>query len=123
MSIATARIFAAMMGALASAFVSQIMALAVKAYPHAFNEEAIKAKAAVGFLMGVGWIIRMIFWNSFCPGCAVLALVAGPIIGAVALTLFHFVGEMLWATCTDLWSVGKAFFISARETYHVPNAV
>lgn len=115
------RIFAAIMGGLAGAFLTHMAQLSMKAFPRAFNEEALRTKAALGFMIGVGWIIRMIFWGSFCPMCAAISLIAGPILGIVLLSAAHFLGEMLWETVTDIWSVARSYFTSIGETIHVTN--
>lgn len=125
MNISTARIFAGMLAGLAASFLSTLMGVARMAYPKAFNEEAIRTKAAVGFTIGVGWIMRMIFWGAFCWPCAIMSLIAGPIIGIVALTLCHFIGEIIWVSVTDLYSIAVSFVtgFTARFNANVPNAI
>lgn len=115
MNITTMRIFAAILGTAAGAVISHLIAMSIRAYPRAFNEEAIRGKCAIGFLIGVGWIIRTIFWSTFCWPCAIATLIGAPIVGGIALTIAHFVGEIIWEALTDIWSVCRSFYTSTKE--------
>lgn len=121
MSIATARIFAAIMGGLAASFLSRFAQMAMEAYPRAFNRDAIRTKCAVGFMLGVGRVLWLVYWGQWCWVCGLTALILGPILGGVLLTAAHFVGEIIWEAISDLWSVVRSFFTSYLETSNVAN--
>ena len=74
MSIATARMFIALMKALAIAFISQLVAMSIKAYPLAFNAEALRSKASMGFMAGVGRVLWLVYWGQFTMPAAAFAL-------------------------------------------------
>jgi hypothetical protein len=123
MNISTARIFTGMLAGLAASFLSTLMGVARIAYPKAFNEEALRTKCAVGFMLSLGWIIRMIFWGTFSWPHAALALVIGPIAGGVLLTSAHFIGEIIWAGITDLYSIAASFVTGLTARFQHANAL
>lgn len=106
----TVRIFMAILGGVAGTFFTAFGQACTRAYSRAFTEEALRGKFALGFMLGLGWSIRLLFWgHTTCWLCVGLSPIAGLIAGGLLLTAAHFLGEIIWIALTDIWSYGKTF--------------
>ena len=120
MSIEIARGFVAIIGAFIGSFFSKIAESLMKAFSGAFTKEEMTVKAVIAFLASVGFLIYALV--TMTAAWWMLAIIpVGVVGGAIVLTATHFLVDVIVSSATNLWSVTKSFFTSAKATAEATN--
>ena len=115
MSIETAKIFVAMIGAFVGSFFGKLAESLMRAYSSAFNKDEVILKAAISFVASIGYLGYALF--AMPLGMWMLAIIpAGTIGGAMVLTGLHFLGDVVVSAAKNVWSTVKSFFSAAKAT-------